>query len=378
MRQLVRRLWRSATKTLVVKQNYHLTREQITCLTILSSKDGAISPHYVFKGKDTHLQEKLKWPPDVVTLWSAKGTYRVDTIRHLHNLVQHVALPGRTFKEWQLMLLDVYSVHVMSEVRQELPKRGYVLVVLGGGITGDVQINDTPLHHRLKSVNCKKETELMMEQPKAHLDRVPSPFRDDVMAMLHDSLSVLNFVPGALKENFIANALDGSGDLLVRDKIFSMIGADITKFRQQLMEAPIYHQMKQMLDTITPPDGVRRKTRRVDEAPEHEWHEFLNAEDGEEEILNLSLEEGREDIQCEQQRGTDPPSPVIPVNVSSRGDHIIPTPSDDAALNTDARFLNELAELLENMASWRVVASSPLCFNWMPRMWNGVAPWREE
>ena len=337
----------------VVKQNYHLTRERITCMTILSSKDGAISPHYVFKGKGTHLQEKLKRPPGVVTLWSAKGSYRVETmvetIRHLPNLTRHDALPGRTFKEWQLMLLDDYSVHVTSEVRQELLKRGYVLVVLGGGITGDVQINDTHLHHRLKSVYRKKETELMMEQLEARPDRVPSPSRDDVMAMLQDSLSALNFdVLGALKENFIANALDGSEDLLVRDKIFSMIGADITEFRQQLMEAPIRRQMKQMLATITPPDGVRRKTLRVDEAPDDEGHELLDAEDGEEEILNLSLEEeeGREDVQCEQQHSTDPPSPVIPVNVTSRGDHILPTDLDDTALNTDARFLNELGELL--------------------------------
>ena len=257
----------SGQKTLTIcdqdtvgKQNYHSTLEQITCLTILSSKDRAIWPHYVFKGRATHLQKKLKRPPGVVTLWSAKGSHRVETmvetILHLPNLTRHDALPGWTFKEWQLMLLD-YSIHVTSEVRQELLKHGYVLVVLGGGIMGDVQINDTHLHHRLKSVFRKKETELMMEQLEARPDRVPSPSRDHVMAMLQDSLSALNFdVLRALKENFIANALDGSEDLLVRDKIFSMIGADITKFRQQLMEAPIRRQMKQMLASRVKPENL--------------------------------------------------------------------------------------------------------------------------
>ena len=67
------------------------------------------------------------------------------------------------------------------------------------------------------------------------------------------------------------------------------------------MEAPTHHQMKQMLATIAPPEGVRHKTPRVDEAPEDEEHKLLDAEDGEEDILNLSLEEeGREDVQCEQ------------------------------------------------------------------------------
>ena len=52
----------------------------------------------------------------------------------------------------------MYSI---LQVRQELLKRGYVLVVMGGGITGDLQINDTHLHHDLKS---KYRVNLLMEQ----------------------------------------------------------------------------------------------------------------------------------------------------------------------------------------------------------------------
>ena len=33
----------------VVKQNHHLTRERVTCMTIVSSKDGCLPPHFVYK-----------------------------------------------------------------------------------------------------------------------------------------------------------------------------------------------------------------------------------------------------------------------------------------------------------------------------------------
>ena len=39
----------------------------------------------------------------------------------------------------------------MPEVREAFLKRGYILVVIGGGITGDCQINDTHYHHALKA-----------------------------------------------------------------------------------------------------------------------------------------------------------------------------------------------------------------------------------
>ena len=35
--------------------------------------------------------------------------------------------------------LDDYFVYLMLEVREALFKKGYVLVIIGGGITGDTQ-----------------------------------------------------------------------------------------------------------------------------------------------------------------------------------------------------------------------------------------------
>ena len=51
-------------------------------------------------------------------------------------------LPNRfnmfTEKGYAIYVLDDYSVHLIPEIRQALLRKGYVLVVIGGGITGNV------------------------------------------------------------------------------------------------------------------------------------------------------------------------------------------------------------------------------------------------
>ena len=51
----------------------------------------------------------------------------------------------------------------MPEFKEALLKRGYVPVILGGGVTGDIQINDTDLHSKLKAKYRKLEHSLMVD-----------------------------------------------------------------------------------------------------------------------------------------------------------------------------------------------------------------------
>ena len=46
-----------------------------------------------------------------------------------------------TPKQYAIYVLDDYSVHLLQEVKEALMKRGYVYVGIGGGITGDIQVN---------------------------------------------------------------------------------------------------------------------------------------------------------------------------------------------------------------------------------------------
>ena len=69
-----------------------------------------------------------------------------------------------TEQGFAIYVLDDHAVYIMPEVRQALFKKGYLLVVIGGGITGNVQINDTHCHHHLKCSYRDLEIKLMLEQ----------------------------------------------------------------------------------------------------------------------------------------------------------------------------------------------------------------------
>ena len=81
-------------------------------------------------------------------------------------------LPNRSHpwmkKDYAIYVLDDFAVHLMPEIRKALQKRGYILVLIGGGITGDIQINDTDIHAPLKSKYRELETTLMLKKLEDH------------------------------------------------------------------------------------------------------------------------------------------------------------------------------------------------------------------
>ena len=137
-----------------------LSRERVTCFTQLCSDPKVdLKPEFVFKGKGTRTH--LTPPEGVNYQWPPKGSYRIEQI--LDMIKQS---PNRfnmfTEKGYAIYVLDDYSVHLMTEVRQALLKKGYVLVVISGGITGDIQINDTSCHQNLKKHYREFEMNLML------------------------------------------------------------------------------------------------------------------------------------------------------------------------------------------------------------------------
>ena len=125
-----------------VKENHMLSRERITCFTsVSSSEEVKILPEFVFNGVGT--RKKINAPPMVTE------SYRLE---HLKKTISNLTNRYNMFseKDFAIYVLDDYAVHLMPEVRQALYDRGYVLVVMGGGITGDLQVNDTHTHRALK------------------------------------------------------------------------------------------------------------------------------------------------------------------------------------------------------------------------------------
>ena len=134
-----------------VKENHMLSRERVTVFTQVSSDSKFYTPEFVFKGKGT--RTKINVEEDIKFQWSPSGSYRIDQLlKTISNLPNRYHL--FTQKDYAIYVLDDYAVHLMPEVRKALFQRGYILVIMGGGITGFIQSNDTHLHRKLKANYC--------------------------------------------------------------------------------------------------------------------------------------------------------------------------------------------------------------------------------
>ena len=89
-----------------------------------------------------------------------------------------------TEQSFAIYVLDDYFVHLMPEVRQALFKKGYALVIIGGGITGNIQISPTNCLCDLKKHHRDLGMKLMLEQLKKDPIKISSPSRNMMMSML--------------------------------------------------------------------------------------------------------------------------------------------------------------------------------------------------
>ena len=262
-----------------VKENYNLSRERVAVFTQVSSDpDLTLKPEFVFKGKGT--RTSLHPPDGIKYNWAPKGSYRLEQMLYIIS-----NLPNRynifTPKNYAIYVLDDYSVHIVPEIKEALLKRGYVPVIIGGGVTGDIQINDTDLHSLLKAKYRELEQLLMIDQLKANPKKIPQPSRDDMMRMLSESFEAVEIdVITHFKSLWVTNTLDGSEDYLVSERILMLVGEKLKVFRKQLNKAESSKNLKDLLKLITPSKGVKRKGEKT-AVPVGEGEELFDC-DGEE------------------------------------------------------------------------------------------------
>ena len=72
----------------------------------------------------------------------------------------------------------------MPEIRKALYEKGYILTLMGGGITGFIQANDTDLHKRLKALYREEEMNLMLKMLEANKSKIPFPNWENMIKML--------------------------------------------------------------------------------------------------------------------------------------------------------------------------------------------------
>ena len=119
---------------------------------------------------------KLNPPSDVTIQQGSKGSCRVERVMKFCDQVP--AQPCALFpQKRKIFTLDEYSAHLDPAVKESLRKRCYILFIVSGGITGDLQVTDTDLHHPYHKAL------LMIEKLREHPDKIPSLNKDEITKM---------------------------------------------------------------------------------------------------------------------------------------------------------------------------------------------------
>ena len=141
-------------------------------------------------------------------------------------------------------------------------KKGYFWIIIGGEITGHIQVNDTSYHRQAKALYRKHEMELMLEKLQKYLQKIPQPTRDEMMNMFQKSWNetcakVNN--ENVFETNMITIALDGSEDHLASKKLMDLVGTEMLKFRKKLLESKPVSTLKELRLQMIKPEGIRMK-----------------------------------------------------------------------------------------------------------------------
>ena len=238
-----------------IKEKYMLSRERVMVFTQVSSnKNIKLNPEFVFRGKGT--RTKVAAPDSVNYYWSVSGSYRLDQmLKTISNLPNHYN--PFTTKDFAIYVIDDYAVHLMSEIRKALYQRGYVLIVMGGGITGFIQVNDTDLHHHLKSLYRNEERTLMLKKLEVDKNKVPLRNREQMIEMLLAAWKKTDVdFTAVFKKLFVTNAFDGSEDFM-SDKLFSLIGDEMLEYRRELLNSEVPAKLQAVIKKLIPPKGIR-------------------------------------------------------------------------------------------------------------------------
>ena len=194
-------------------------------MTSLASGRPYSAPELEFVFKGTGKQVKLNPPSGSTVQWAPKGSYRLEHVVKFCDQVP--AQPCALFpQKRKIFTLDDYSAHLDPAVKESLSKRGYFLVILPGGITGDLQVNDTDLHYTLRASYREKEVALMIEKLRENPDKILSPSKDEIMSMckaaFEETIAKVD-VTDAFKRNGLTVKLDGSEYHLVSSQLKALV-----------------------------------------------------------------------------------------------------------------------------------------------------------
>ena len=191
----------------------------------------------------------------------------------------------------------------------------------------------------------------MIEQLCKDPKTVPKPSSDEMMTMLYESHVSLQ-----KDYDWVTNALDGSEDYLVSERVYKLVGTRMIDFRNQLMKTASPKNLKQLLKKITPPKEVKRKDAEGSAAPVDKGDELFDYKGEQietetiEEDISTSDEED-EMLQATSQAAANEENATTEDSSPSKSAQSIPKlalscPEDKTELLNEATFTDEMGQLL--------------------------------
>ena len=213
------------------------------------------------------------------------------------------------------------------------------------------------MHPKLKNKYHKREQEPMIEQLHNVPKTIPKPSRDEMLRVLFERhISLEKDHAKEFKSFWVTNALDGSENYLISERVYKLVGTRMIDFRNQLMKTTNPKNLKQLLKMITPSKGVKRKDAEGSAAPVDKGDELFDCEGEEietetiEEDISTSDEEN-ETPQATSQAAANEENATTEDSSLSRSAQSIPKlalscPEDKTEPLNDAKFIGKMGELL--------------------------------
>ena len=141
-----------------------------------------------------------------------KGSYRTE---HVVAFLQRHLCEASENRDWRIITADIYGPHADSVVWDLCWSRMYVLVIIGGGITGILQVCDTHLHYplsvRYQDIEMQDLVQQQLDNPNVCPGRTREACVRDLCASWRDP-ALHQAGQRGFWDNMLANALDGSED----------------------------------------------------------------------------------------------------------------------------------------------------------------------
>lgn len=208
-----------------LKEGHAATRSRWTAntLTVSDFEDRQTPPplELMFKAAGLQLQGRLQQHvaqmrcPWLSVVTGPKGSYREEHVadyleRHLPSMS-----PGR---RWKILLLDAYRPQMSESIRKLAWNRGFVVLIVGGGCTAIVQVNDTDLHQHLRRLYTELESADLMRQARLNPGATPIPKPENCIGWMTKvwlKLDLHRHAASGFKSTGITCALDGSEDQMM-------------------------------------------------------------------------------------------------------------------------------------------------------------------